>query len=118
MAFEHQFLENRVEVSERFRLRLYEAYIIPVLTYNSGTWGLSKTEMARMDSFHRRQLRSIIDISQLYIRLPGENRRRGPSVIHNAVTSRPASRKPALGTTVRNSDCDFGTIFLSLLKLN
>ena len=40
---------------------------------------------------------------------PGRwDRRRGPSVIRNAVTSKPTSRKPALGTTVRSSGCDFG----------
>ena len=39
--------------------------------------------------------------------LDGENRRRGPSVIYNAIISKPASRKPTLGTPIRNSGSDF-----------
>ena len=41
---------------------LYNAFIVPVLTYNMGTWGLTPTEWARFDSFHRRQLRQVIGI--------------------------------------------------------
>ena len=53
---------RRRQISEGLRLRLYSAYVIPVLTYNCGTWGLPMSELARMDSFHRTQLRSIIDM--------------------------------------------------------
>ena len=49
-------------ISEGLRLRLYNAFIVPVLTYNMGTWGLTPTEWARFDSFHRRQLRQVIGI--------------------------------------------------------
>ena len=48
------------QVSEKLRLRLYQAFIIPVLLYNSGTWAVTKTARERLDSFHRRQLRSLI----------------------------------------------------------
>ena len=55
-------------ISEGLRLRLYNAFIVPILTYNMGTrggGGLTPTEWARFDSFHRRQLRQVI-----YIRYP------------------------------------------------
>ena len=49
-------------ISEGLRLRLYNAFIVPLLTYNMGTWGLTPTEWARFDSFHRRQLRQVTGI--------------------------------------------------------
>ena len=49
-------------ICEGLRLRLYNAFIVPVLTYNMGTWGLTPTEWARFDGFHRRQLRQVIGI--------------------------------------------------------
>ena len=33
-----------------------------VLTYNCGTWALTKTEEEKLDSFHRKQLRKILGI--------------------------------------------------------
>ena len=47
-------------MSEGLHLRLYNAFIVPVLTYNMGT--LTPTEWARLDGFHRRQLRQVIGI--------------------------------------------------------
>ena len=44
------------------RLRLYSAFVLPVLTYNMGTWGLTKTELSRLDAHHRHHLRQIIGI--------------------------------------------------------
>ena len=35
---------------------------VPVLLYNSGTWAVTKSAQERLDSFHRRQLRSLIGI--------------------------------------------------------
>ena len=49
-------------VSQDLRLRLYNAFIVPVLTDNMGTWGLTPTEWAMIDAFHRRQLRQVIGI--------------------------------------------------------
>ena len=49
-------------ISEGLRLRLYKAFIVPVLTYNMGTWGLTPTEWARFDGFHRRQPRQVIGV--------------------------------------------------------
>ena len=50
-------------ISEGLRLRLYNAFIlVPVLTNNMGTWGLTPIEWARFDAFNRRQLRQGIGI--------------------------------------------------------
>ena len=47
-------------ISEIRRLKLYQTLVKPVLTYNCGTWGLTKKDEEQLDSFHRRQLRIII----------------------------------------------------------
>ena len=52
-------------VSQDLWLRLYNAFIVNVLTNNMGTWGLTPTEWARFDTFHRRHLRQIIGIIYL-----------------------------------------------------
>ena len=49
-------------ISLPLRLRLYSVFVLPVLTYNMGTWGLTKTERNRLDAHHRRHLRQIIRI--------------------------------------------------------
>ena len=54
--------KRRDKVHEALRIRLYNAFIIPVLTYNSSTWAVPKAVLARLDSFHRRQLRSLIGV--------------------------------------------------------
>jgi hypothetical protein len=50
------------KISVALRLRLYNAYVLPVLTYNACTWALSQTEQEELDAFHRRQLRKVIGI--------------------------------------------------------
>ena len=49
-------------VYQDLRRRLSNAFITPVLTYNTGTWGLTPTEWARFDAFHLQQLRQVIAI--------------------------------------------------------
>ena len=49
-------------VNESLRVRLYKAFVLPVLCYNNGTWGLTATAMHRVDAFHRQQLRKVIGI--------------------------------------------------------
>ncbi|OWZ08385.1 hypothetical protein PHMEG_00019083 [Phytophthora megakarya] len=44
------------------RIRLYNCYILPVLLYNCGTWALTTTQLHRLESFHRRQLRSVLNV--------------------------------------------------------
>ena len=52
---------NRIR--EALRLRLYNAYVLPVLTYNACTWTLTASEQDELDAFHRKQLRRVIGIS-------------------------------------------------------
>ena len=53
---------NCGKVSESTRLRLYNAYVRPVLLYNSGTWGITDAACIKLDTFHRRQLRRVLGI--------------------------------------------------------
>ena len=53
---------RRSRISLPLRLRLYESFVMPVLIYNMGTWGLTKAELDRLDAYHRRHLRQIIGI--------------------------------------------------------
>ena len=53
---------NRNRLSESLRIRLYNAYIKPVLLYNCGTWGITDTVIKALESFHRSQLRRILGI--------------------------------------------------------
>ena len=53
---------RRHHISEELRLRLYNAFVVPVLLYNMGTWGLTKKQTDELDSFHRKQLRQVIGI--------------------------------------------------------
>ena len=45
------------------RIRIYETAVKSILLYNSGTWGLSKGDRMKLDSFHRRQLRKVIGMN-------------------------------------------------------
>ena len=38
----------------RQRLRLYDAFVRPVLLYNAGTWGLTVSETDTLNAFHRK----------------------------------------------------------------
>ena len=46
-------------LSRRTKLGLYSSYIIPVLTYASETWTLSKSDETLLAAFERKMLRSI-----------------------------------------------------------
>lgn len=49
-------------ISERKRIKIYNALIHPILTYNCGGWGLTERSWKNMDAFHRSQLRRIMGI--------------------------------------------------------
>lgn len=53
---------RKQQVSESLRIRLYNAFILPILTYNMATWALTQAESARLDSFHRLQLKKVLGI--------------------------------------------------------
>ena len=42
----------------------YASFVIPVLTYNMGTWGLTQADLDRIDTYHRRHLRQIIGVER------------------------------------------------------
>ena len=54
--------KRRDAVREKLRIRLYNAFVMPVLLYNGGTWGLTAAAESNLDAFHRQQLRSLLGI--------------------------------------------------------
>ena len=44
------------------KMKLYNAMVKSVLTYNSCTWGLTKEDEKNLDSFHRKQLHQVIGV--------------------------------------------------------
>ena len=44
------------------RVKLYETLVKSVLLYNYGTWGVSKDDQRKLNSFHRNQLRKVVGI--------------------------------------------------------
>ena len=44
------------------RVRMYNAFVLPVLMYNCASWGLTDANMAKLASFHRRQLRCLVGV--------------------------------------------------------
>ena len=46
------------------RIKLYEMLVKSVLLHNCGTWGVAKDEMRKLNSFHKRQLRKVIEIQR------------------------------------------------------
>ena len=49
-------------ISQKRKINLYRALVKSILMYNCGTWGVTKTEEEKMDAFHRKQLRRVMDI--------------------------------------------------------
>ena len=52
-------LWKKSKVSNKRKLQLYRTLVKTVLTYNFGTWGLTKKETETLDCIHRKQLRRI-----------------------------------------------------------
>ena len=46
----------------KLRLKPYKSLIKSILTYNSGTWELTKKEEEDLDAFHRQQLRKVMNV--------------------------------------------------------
>ena len=53
---------RRHKLTEKRILMLYNTLVLPILLYNSGTWGVNQTELNGLDSFHRHQLRKLLGI--------------------------------------------------------
>ena len=52
--------KRNLKTKLKTRIRLYEALVKSVLLYNCETWGVSKDDQRKLNSFHRRQLRKVI----------------------------------------------------------
>jgi len=46
-------------VSLELKLKLFHVYVLPVLLYNAGTWGLTEQLASKIYRWHRKQLRRI-----------------------------------------------------------
>ena len=53
---------RRAHISLQLCLRLYASFVVPLLPYNMGTWGLTQADLVRIDTYHRRHLRQIIGV--------------------------------------------------------
>ena len=51
-----------IYISLEKRLKLYNSIVKSVLLYNSETWGLTKSAIKNLNSFHRKQLRIVLNI--------------------------------------------------------
>ena len=52
--------EDKIKVETK--LKLYRILVKSILLYNCGTWALTKTQMEKLNAFHRQQLRKILNI--------------------------------------------------------
>jgi hypothetical protein len=43
-------------------MRAYNAFVLPVLLYNCGTWGVTEAVIEKLEVFHRRQLREVLGV--------------------------------------------------------
>ena len=57
-----KILKRKNVVRTEKKMKLYNALVKSVLTYNSCTWGLTKGDEKNLDSFHCRQLRQVIGV--------------------------------------------------------
>ena len=49
----------------QLKLRIYASYILPLLTYNMGTWVMTKTLETKLDIAHRNHLRKLLKVTLL-----------------------------------------------------
>ena len=54
--------KHKKKVKRSTKLKAYKALVKPVLLYNCSTWGLTKTERNKLDAFHRKQLKRVLNI--------------------------------------------------------
>ena len=50
------------KVKRKTKIKLHRTLVKSVVTYNCGTWALTKTEEEKLNAFHRQQLRKILNI--------------------------------------------------------
>ena len=54
--------ERKRVTSIETRIRAYNAFVLPVLLYNCGTWGVKEKNIENIDVYHRRHLREVLGI--------------------------------------------------------
>ena len=57
-----KILNRKKIVKTAKKMKLYNALVKSVLLYNSSTWGLTKDDENKLDSFHRKQLRQVLGV--------------------------------------------------------
>ncbi|GFR70149.1 endonuclease-reverse transcriptase [Elysia marginata] len=50
------------KITKNTKLKLYKALVKSVLTYNCGTWALTQSQEERLNAFHRKQLKKVLNI--------------------------------------------------------
>ena len=50
------------KINHNIKIKLYKALVKSILTYNCGTWALAQTDLNKLDAFHRKQLRKVLNI--------------------------------------------------------
>ena len=50
------------KINHKIKTKLYKALVKSILTYNCGTWALAQTELNKLDTFHRKQLRKVLNM--------------------------------------------------------
>ena len=58
----HAVWIRKDKITQKRKLHLYKTLVKPVLLYNCGTWGVTAAAEQRMDSFHRKQLKRVMNI--------------------------------------------------------
>ena len=50
------------KINHNIKIKLYKALVKSNLTYNCATWALAQTELNKLDAFHQKQLRKVLNI--------------------------------------------------------
>ena len=59
---EKKICKRSAKIILKRRILLYTSLVKSILLYNSETWGLSQTEEEKLNAFHRKQLRVVLNI--------------------------------------------------------
>ena len=58
----HTVWIRKDKISQKRKMLLYKTLVKPVLLYNCGTWGVTAATEKKMDAFHRKQLKRVLNI--------------------------------------------------------
>ena len=50
------------KINHDIKIKVYKALVKSILSYNCGTWALAQTELNKLEAFHRKQLRKVLNI--------------------------------------------------------